>query len=210
MTSRPSKIIGVGRNYAAHAAELGNDVPTSPLIFLKAPSSMLADGAPIILPPESTRVEFEGEIGIVIGSRVRRVAERDAAHAVRSVVAFNDVTARDIQKAEGQWTRAKGFDTFGPMGGEQAYVGDWGALSVVTRVNGVERQRARADSMVFSIPKLIAFISSIMTLEAGDVIATGTPSGTDALAPGDLVEVTIEGSDGRTLSRVGNPVAAAE
>jgi 2-keto-4-pentenoate hydratase/2-oxohepta-3-ene-1,7-dioic acid hydratase in catechol pathway len=210
MTSRPSKIIGVGRNYAAHATELGNDVPTSPLIFLKAPSSMLADGAPIILPPESTRVEFEGEIGIVIGSRVRRVAERDAARAVRSVVAFNDVTARDIQKAEGQWTRAKGFDTFGPMGGEQAYVGDWGALSVVTRVNGVERQRARADSMVFSIPKLIAFISSIMTLEAGDVIATGTPSGTDALAPGDLVEVTIEGSDGRTLSRVGNPVAAAE
>jgi 2-keto-4-pentenoate hydratase/2-oxohepta-3-ene-1,7-dioic acid hydratase in catechol pathway len=210
MTSRPSKIIGVGRNYAAHAAELGNDVPTSPLIFLKAPSSMLADGAPIILPPESTRVEFEGEIGIVIGSRVRRVAERDAARAVRSVVAFNDVTARDIQKAEGQWTRAKGFDTFGPMGGEQAYVGDWGALSVVTRVNGVERQRARADSMVFPIPKLIAFISSIMTLEAGDVIVTGTPSGTDALAPGDLVEVTIEGSDGRTLSRVGNPVAAAE
>jgi 2-keto-4-pentenoate hydratase/2-oxohepta-3-ene-1,7-dioic acid hydratase in catechol pathway len=210
MTLRPSKIIGVGRNYAAHAAELGNDVPTSPLIFLKAPSSILADGAPIVLPSESARVEFEGEIGIVIGSRVRRVAERDAARAVRSVVAFNDVTARDIQKAEGQWTRAKGFDTFGPMGGEQAYVGDWGALSVVTRVNGVERQRARADSMVFPIPKLIAFISAAMTLEPGDVIATGTPSGTAALAPGDLVEVTIEGSDGRTLSRVGNPVAAAE
>jgi 2-keto-4-pentenoate hydratase/2-oxohepta-3-ene-1,7-dioic acid hydratase in catechol pathway len=210
MTVRPSKIIGIGRNYAAHAAELGNDVPTSPLIFLKPPTSILADGAPIQLPPESHRVEFEGEIGIVIGSRVRRLSERDAARVVRGVVAFNDVTARDIQKAEGQWTRAKGFDTFGPMGAEQAYVGDWGALSVVTRVNGVERQRARADLMVFSIPRLVAFVSSVMTLEPGDVIATGTPSGTAPLAPGDLVEVTIEGADGRTLSRVGNPVAATE
>ena len=210
MTLRPSKIVGVGRNYAAHAAELGNDVPTSPLIFLKAPSSIVQDGAAIVLPPESSRVEFEGEIGIVIGSRARRVAERDAARAVRGVVAFNDVTARDIQKAEGQWTRAKGFDTFGPIGGEQAYVGDWGALSVVTRVNGIERQRARADSMVFSIPRLVAFISSVMTLEPGDVIATGTPSGTAALAVGDLVEVTIEGSDGRALSRVGNTVTAPE
>jgi len=210
MTLRPSKIVGVGRNYAAHATELGNDVPTSPLIFLKAPSSIVQDGAAIVLPPESSRVEFEGEIGIVIGSRARRVAERDAARAVRGVVAFNDVTARDIQKAEGQWTRAKGFDTFGPIGGEQAYVGDWGALSVVTRVNGIERQRARADSMVFSIPRLVAFISSVMTLEPGDVIATGTPSGTAALAAGDLVEVTIEGSDGRALSRVGNTVTAPE
>jgi len=128
MTLRPSKIVGVGRNYAAHAAELGNDVPKSPLIFLKPPSSILADGAPILLPSESARVEFEGEIGIVIGSRVRNVSEREAARAVRGVVAFNDVTARDIQKAEGQWTRAKGFDTFAPVGTEQAYVGDWGAL----------------------------------------------------------------------------------
>jgi len=210
MTVRPSKIIGVGRNYAAHAAELGNEVPTSPIIFLKPPSSLLADGAPIVLPSESQRVEFEGEIGIVIGARARRVSERDAAHVVRGVVAFNDVTARDLQKADGQWARAKGFDTFGPMGAEQAYVGDWGALSVVTRVNGVERQRARADLMVFSIPRLVAFISSVMTLEPGDVIATGTPSGTAALSPGDVVEVTIEGTDGRALSRVGNPVAAPE
>jgi 2-keto-4-pentenoate hydratase/2-oxohepta-3-ene-1,7-dioic acid hydratase in catechol pathway len=210
MTQRPSKIVGVGRNYAAHAAELGNDVPTSPLIFLKPPSSILADGAPILLPPASSRVEFEGEIGIVIGSRARHLSERDAARAVRGVVAFNDVTARDIQKAEGQWTRAKGFDTFGPIGPEQAYVGDWGALSVVTRVNGIERQRARADTMVFSIPRLVAFISSVMTLEPGDVVATGTPSGTAALAAGDQVEVTVEGSDGRALSRVGNPVVTGE
>jgi 2-keto-4-pentenoate hydratase/2-oxohepta-3-ene-1,7-dioic acid hydratase in catechol pathway len=210
MTLRPSKIVGVGRNYAAHAAELGNDVPKSPLIFLKPPSSVLADGAPILLPSESARVEFEGEIGIVIGSKVRNVSERDAARAVRGVVAFNDVTARDIQKAEGQWTRAKGFDTFAPVGIEQAYVGDWGALSVVTKVNGVERQRARADTMVFSIPRLVAFISSVMTLEPGDVVATGTPSGTAPLAAGDVVEVTVEGSDGRALSRVGNPVANRE
>jgi 2-keto-4-pentenoate hydratase/2-oxohepta-3-ene-1,7-dioic acid hydratase in catechol pathway len=210
MTLRPSKIVGVGRNYAAHAAELGNDVPTSPLIFLKPPSSILSDGAPILLPAESARVEFEGEIGIVIGSRVRRVSEREAARAVRGVVAFNDVTARDIQKAEGQWTRAKGFDTFGPIGAEQAYIGDWGALSVVTRVNGIERQRARADTMVFAVPRLVAFISSVMTLEPGDVVATGTPAGTAALTAGDVVEVTIEGSDGRVLSRVGNPVAAGE
>ena len=210
MTPHPSKIIGIGRNYAAHAAELGNDVPTSPLIFLKAPSSILADGATIRLPRESQRVEFEGEIGIVIGARARHVAERDAARVVRGVVAFNDVTARDIQKAEGQWTRAKGFDTFGPIGSEQAYVGDWGALSVVTRVNGAERQRSRADLMVFPIPRLVAFVSSVMTLEPGDIIATGTPSGTAALAAGDMVEVAIEAPDGRTLSRVGNPVAAAE
>jgi 2-keto-4-pentenoate hydratase/2-oxohepta-3-ene-1,7-dioic acid hydratase in catechol pathway len=210
MTVRPSKIIGIGRNYAAHAAELGNDVPTSPMIFLKPPSSVLADGAPIVLPPESQRVEFEGEIGIVIGARARRVSERDAVRVVRGVVAFNDVTARDLQKADGQWTRAKGFDTFGPMGAEQAYVGDWSALSVVTRMNGIERQRARADLMVFSIPRLVAFVSSVMTLEPGDVIATGTPSGTAPLAAGDMVEVTIEGTDGRALSRVGNPVTGSE
>jgi 2-keto-4-pentenoate hydratase/2-oxohepta-3-ene-1,7-dioic acid hydratase in catechol pathway len=210
MTLRPSKIIGVGRNYAAHAAELGNDVPTSPLIFLKPPSSVLADGGLIVLPPESHQVEFEGEIGIVIGTRAHGVRERDAARVVRGVVAFNDVTARDIQRAEGQWTRAKGFDTFGPIGDEQAFVGDWSALTVVTRVNGAERQRARADQMVFTIPRLIAFISAGMTLEPGDVIATGTPSGTAALAAGDLVEVEVEGADGRTLSRVGNRVVTAE
>ena len=210
MTLHPSKIIGIGRNYAAHAAELGNDVPTSPLIFLKAPSALLADGATIRLPRESSRVEFEGEIGIVIGSRARHIAERDAAHVVRGVVAFNDVTARDIQKAEGQWTRAKGFDTFAPIGSEQAYVGDWSGLSVVTRVNGVERQRSRADLMVFPIPRLVAFVSSVMTLEPGDIIATGTPSGVGPLVVGDIVEVTIEAPDGRTLSRVGNPVAEAE
>ncbi len=209
MLSRASKIIGIGRNYAAHAAELGNDVPASPLIFLKPPSCLIVDGAPIRLPPESSRVEFEGEIGVVIGSRASHVDERGALRVVRAVAAFNDVTARDLQKSDGQWTRAKGFDTFGPMGAEQPFVGDWGALTVVTRVNGVERQRSRADLMVFAIPRLIAYVSSVMTLEPGDVIATGTPAGVGPLVAGDTVEVEIQGPDGRSLSRVGNPVMAA-
>jgi 2-keto-4-pentenoate hydratase/2-oxohepta-3-ene-1,7-dioic acid hydratase in catechol pathway len=210
MITRPSKIIGIGRNYRAHATELGNDVPPIPLIFLKPTTALIGDGATIVLPAQSEHVDFEGEIGVVVGLRARHVAERDAARYVRGVVAINDVTARDLQRADGQWTRAKGFDTFAPVGAEQAYVGDWSALTVVTRVNGAERQRARADLLVFAIPRLVAFISSIMTLEPGDLIATGTPSGVGRLAPGDLVEVEIQGPDGRTLSRVGNPVAAGE
>ncbi|SRR5579883_623226 len=210
MSVRPSKIIGVGRNYAAHAAELGNDVPAAPLLFLKPPSCLIADGATIRLPAASHRVEFEGEIGIVIGARVRDAAEANAGRAVRGIVAFNDVTARDIQRAESQWTRAKGFDTFGPSGPEHPYRGAWGDLSLLTRVNGVERQRARADLMVFPIPRLVAYISAIMTLEPGDIIATGTPAGVGPLVPGDIVEVEVQGPDGRVLSRVGNPVASGE
>jgi len=197
------KIIGVGRNYRAHAAELGNEVPTEPLIFLKPQSSVIADGQPIVLPRRSQRVEFEGEIGIVIGARARHVREADAGRVIRGIVAVNDVTARDLQKSDGQWTRAKGFDTFCPIGPLAAYDGDLAALTVVTRVNGVERQRARAALMVFAIPALIAFISSVMTLEPGDVIATGTPEGVAPLAPGDLVEVDILG-----VSQVRNPVTS--
>jgi 2-keto-4-pentenoate hydratase/2-oxohepta-3-ene-1,7-dioic acid hydratase in catechol pathway len=210
MTSRPTKIIGVGRNYAAHAAELGNEVPASPLIFLKPPSCLISDGMAIRLPAESRQVEFEGEIGIVIGNRARNVGERDVPRVVRAVAAFNDVTARDLQRTDNQWARAKGFDTFGPMGPEQAFVGDWSALTVVTRVNGAERQRSRADLMVFSVPRIVAYISSIMTLEPGDVVATGTPAGVGPLLDGDTVEVEVQGPDGRTLSRVRNPVQLAE
>jgi 2-keto-4-pentenoate hydratase/2-oxohepta-3-ene-1,7-dioic acid hydratase in catechol pathway len=197
------KIIGIGRNYRAHAAELGNEVPSEPLIFLKPPSSVLADGQPIVLPRRSARVEFEGEIGVVIGTRATRVREADAARVIRGIAAVNDVTARDLQKSDGQWTRAKGFDTFCPIGPEVPYTGDLAALTVVTRVNGVERQRGGADLMVFAIPTLIAFISSVMTLEPGDIIATGTPAGVGPLAPGDLVEVDVVG-----LSQVRNPVTA--
>jgi 2-keto-4-pentenoate hydratase/2-oxohepta-3-ene-1,7-dioic acid hydratase in catechol pathway len=199
------KIVCVGRNYVEHAKELGNEVPAAPLIFLKPPSSVIAHGEAIVLPAASKRVEYEGEIGIVIGSRARRVTERDAMECVRGVVAVNDVTARDLQKTDGQWTRAKGFDTFCPMGAEGVAPRALEELAVVTRVNGVERQRATAGEMVFGIPRLIAYISGIMTLFPGDVIATGTPAGVGPLNPGDVVEVEVPG-----VSRVANPVRAED
>src|SRR5919108_921419 len=199
----PSKIICVGRNYADHAKELGNEVPAAPLIFMKPPSSVIASGDSIVLPSVSQRVEYEGEIGIVIGTRARRVRETEALEYVRGVVALNDVTARDLQKADGQWTRAKGFDTFCPLGVEGALPKTLDDLGVVTRVNGVERQRGTAAAMVFSIPRLIAYISGVMTIFPGDVIATGTPAGVGPLTAGDVVEVEIPG-----VSRVSNPVRA--
>lgn len=202
--ARPGKIVCVGRNYLEHARELGNDVPERPLIFLKPPSSVLAPGAAIELPPESAQIEYEGEIGVVIGTRLRRADEGLAARAVRGIVAFNDVTARDLQKSDGQWTRAKGFDTFCPIGPESPAPADLSALTVVTRVNGAERQRGSAHEMAFAIPMLLAYISQVMTLEPGDVVATGTPAGVGRLAPGDVVEVEVVGH-----STVSNPVATA-
>ncbi len=198
---RPPKIVCVGRNYREHARELGNDVPVEPLLFLKPPSSVIGDGESIILPMASTRVEYEGEIGVVIGQRLRRARERDAVTGIRGVVALNDVTARDLQQRDSQWTRAKGFDTFCPVGAEAAAPDDLASLTVVTRVNGVERQRGMASDMVFTIPALLAYISHVMTLEPGDIIATGTPAGVGALAAGDAVEVEVVG-----VSRVANTV----
>ena len=200
-TFRPGKIVCVGRNYREHAKELGNEVPKEPLIFLKPPSSVVWDGTPIRLPSVSQKVEYEGEIGIVIGTRLSATDEEAASVAIRSVIAVNDVTARDLQKSDGQWTRAKGFDTFCPLGEESSSVPDLNGLSVVTRVNGVTRQTGNSSEMVFSIPFLLAYISRIMTLEPGDLVATGTPSGVGPLAPGDVVEVEIPG-----VSRVSNPV----
>ena len=201
----PSKIICVGRNYIDHAKELGNEVPAAPLLFMKPPSSVVHDGAAIVIPRASQRVEYEGEIGIVIGDRARNVEERRARAFVRGVVALNDVTARDLQKTDGQWTRAKGFDTFCPLGNEAAVPEDLQTLTIITRVNGVERQRGTAGEMVFGIPRLISYISGIMTLLPGDVIATGTPAGVGPIAPGDVVEIEISGA-----SRVSNPVRAEE
>jgi len=198
---RPGKIVCVGRNYREHAKELGNDVPKDPLIFLKPPSSVVWAGDAIELPPASEKVDYEGEIGIVVGKRMRSVSEEAAAEAIRSVIAVNDVTARDLQKSDGQWTRAKGFDTFCPLGEESSSIPDLSTLSVVTRVNGSVRQTGNTSEMVFSIPFLLAYISRIMTLEPGDLVATGTPSGVGPLVPGDVVEVEIPG-----LSRVSNPV----
>lgn len=203
---RPSKIVCVGRNYLDHAKEMGNDLPKEPLIFLKPPSSLIDGGESILLPPQSDQVEFEGEIGVVIGRRLRHVSPEDALEGVAGVAAVNDVTARDLQKRDGQWTRAKGFDTFCAVG--KPRVGTFTAealqaLEVVTRVNGEERQRGRAADMAFPIPFLISYISGIMTLEPGDLIATGTPAGVGRLDDGDIVEVEVPG-----LSMVTNPVAA--
>ena len=204
---RPTKIVCVGRNYAEHAKELGNVVPERPLLFLKPPSALLSPGAPILLPVESTRVEHEGEIGIVIGRRATRIDEDDALDAVAGVVCVNDVTARDLQKLDPQWTRAKGFDTFCPAGPEPVgleALGRWTDLEVTCRVNGAVRQHGRARDMVFGIPFLIAYISRVMTLEPGDLVATGSPPGVGPLEPGDVVEVEIPG-----VGVLRNPVEAA-
>ena len=201
---RPSKIVCVGRNYVEHAKELGNEVPKEPLIFLKPPSSLIDDGQPIHLTNMSKQVEFEGEIGIIIGTRLTRADQHAAQAAIQAIAAVNDVTARDLQKSDSQWTRAKGFDTFCPVGVPKAAPKDLGSLEVVTRVNGKERQRGKASQMAFSIPMLLSYISKIMTLEPGDLICTGTPAGVGTLQPGDVVEVEVLG-----VSRVRNPVAAA-
>ena len=200
---RPSKIVCVGRNYLEHAKELGNDVPSEPLIFLKPPSSLIADGEPIVLPEQSSQVEHEGEIGLVIGKRLRNVSSQEARAGIQSIVALNDVTARDLQRKDSQWTRAKGFDTFCPVGQPGKVPGDLSSLTVVTRVNGKERQRGTASEMAFGIPEILAYISRIMTLEPGDLVATGTPAGIGTLSSGDEVEVEILG-----VSRVRNPVTS--
>jgi 2-keto-4-pentenoate hydratase/2-oxohepta-3-ene-1,7-dioic acid hydratase in catechol pathway len=189
----PSKIICVGRNYLAHAQELGNTVPPQPMIFLKPPSALLGPGDPILLPPQSQQVEFEGEIGVVVLERLRDVSVAAADRARLGYVCVNDVTARDLQKSDGQWGRAKGFDTFCPVGPAVVEGLDWRSLEVATRVNGTVRQRGKTAEMAYSIPAIISFISSVMTLVPGDLIATGTPAGVGPLASGDVVEVEVSG-----------------
>jgi 2-keto-4-pentenoate hydratase/2-oxohepta-3-ene-1,7-dioic acid hydratase in catechol pathway len=203
MLQRPGKIVCVGRNYREHAAELGNAVPTEPLLFLKPSTAIIANGDAIVTPSLSKKVEHEGEIGVVIGAPIRRATEAQALAAIRGIVALNDVTARDLQKSDPQWTRGKSFDTFCPIGTEWAGVPDFSQLVVVTRVNGVERQRGLGKDMVFSVPTLLAYISQVMTLEPGDIVATGTPSGVGPLVAGDTVEVEVIG-----YSTVSNPVVA--
>jgi 2-keto-4-pentenoate hydratase/2-oxohepta-3-ene-1,7-dioic acid hydratase in catechol pathway len=195
------KIVCVGRNYREHAKELGNEVPKEPLIFLKPQSSVIKSGDAIVLPPQSKQVEFEGEIGVIVGRTLRRATNTEARGAIKSVVAVNDVTARDLQRSDSQWTRAKGFDTFCPVGEPVPVPADLSDLTVVTRVNGQERQRATGAEMVFPIPDVLAYVSHIMTLDPGDLVLTGTPAGVGKLSPGDEVEVEVVG-----LSRVRNPV----
>jgi 2-keto-4-pentenoate hydratase/2-oxohepta-3-ene-1,7-dioic acid hydratase in catechol pathway len=193
MPLRPAKIIGIGRNYVAHAKELGNEMPAVPIIFFKPPSSLIGDGDTIRLPSVSRRVEFEAEIGVVIGSTAKNLGPAEAVRAIAGYTCVNDVTCRDLQKEDGQWGRAKGFDTFCPVGPRVAQGLDWRNLEVICRLNGVERQRARATDMHFPIPDLVSFLSGVMTLEPGDIIATGTPAGTAPLTDGDVVEVEIPG-----------------
>ncbi len=199
----PSKIVCIGRNYVEHAKELGNDVPKIPLIFLKPPSSIINPGEPIILPPQSKQVEHEAELVVVIGRRGRNVTAEESKKYIYGYTVGNDVTARDLQRSDEQWTRAKGFDTFcafGPWIDTEFNIAD--AL-ITSKVNGQPRQMASTRDMVFSVPTLIAFISSVMTLEPGDLVFTGTPPGVGPLQDGNEVVVEIEG-----LGMLRNPVKA--
>ena len=200
---QPSKILCVGRNYAAHAEEHGAEVPEVPMLFLKPPSSVIGPGETIILPPQSQQVEHEAELAVVIGKRGRWIPSETALEFVLGYTIANDVTARDLQRRDGQWSRAKGFDTFCPLGPWIETDFDPSDALVTCHVNQDMRQMGSTRDMVFQVRQLIAFASSVMTLEAGDLILTGTPAGVGPLIPGDTVEVTIEG-----LGSLRNPVAA--
>ncbi len=202
--SAPSKIVCVGRNYVEHAKEHGAEVPKIPLIFLKPPSSIIAPGDTILLPPQSQQVEHEAELVVVVGKRGRNVTTESARDYVLGYTIGNDVTARDLQKTDGQWTRAKGFDTFCPFGPWVDTDFDPSDALITCRVNGQMRQLASTRDMVFNIGVLIAYISSVMTLEPGDLIFTGTPAGVGPLQAGDSVEVEIDG-----LGLLSNPVQVA-
>jgi 2-keto-4-pentenoate hydratase/2-oxohepta-3-ene-1,7-dioic acid hydratase in catechol pathway len=189
---QPSKIIGIGRNYKKHAAELKNELPEEPLMFFKPPSSLLDPGGVVELPAESTRVDYEGELAVVIGRRARRLSVEEARRAVFGYSIACDVTARDLQNKDKQWTRAKGFDTFCPIGPYVAAHPDPSVLGVQLSVNGAIRQDGSVRDMIFDVPTLVAYASQSMTLEPGDVILTGTPEGVGPLADGDAVTVRIE------------------
>jgi 2-keto-4-pentenoate hydratase/2-oxohepta-3-ene-1,7-dioic acid hydratase in catechol pathway len=189
----PSKIIGIGVNYRAHAVEMGKGLPEEPLMFLKPRSALIPDGGAIERPAGYERVDFEGELGVVIGQRAKRISREQALSVVMGFTCINDVTVRDLQKKDGQWSRAKGFDTFCPIGPRIVAGLDPSNLRLRTRVNGAVRQDSSTADLIFDVPTLIAFVSAHMTLEVGDVISTGTPSGVGNLAPGDVVEVEIEG-----------------
>ncbi len=199
---QPTKVVAVALNYRAHAAEMGKPLPDEPLIFIKPPSAVIGHGDSILLPPMAGRVDYEGELGVVIGRRARGVPVSEALEYVMGYVCFNDVTARELQKKDGLFARAKGFDTFAVIGPWMETSLDPSRLAVRTYLNGNLVQEGNTSDMIFSVPYLISFISHIMTLEPGDVIATGTPPGIGPLSPGDRVEVEVEG-----IGRLSNPVA---
>jgi 2-keto-4-pentenoate hydratase/2-oxohepta-3-ene-1,7-dioic acid hydratase in catechol pathway len=190
---RPGKILGVGTNYRAHAVEMGRPIPDEPLLFMKPSTAIIGPGEPIVRPRGYTRTDFEGELGVVIGHRARRVPAERALDYVLGYTIVNDVSVRDLQKKDGQFTRAKGFDSFCPVG--PAVVGglDPTRLHIITRVNGVVRQNSPTNDMIFDVASIIAVASRVMTLEPGDLIATGTPSGVGPIAPGDVIAIEIQG-----------------
>jgi 2-keto-4-pentenoate hydratase/2-oxohepta-3-ene-1,7-dioic acid hydratase in catechol pathway len=189
----PTKVVAVGKNYADHAKEMGDDVPEEPIIFLKPSTSVVGPDDPIIYPAGVDRVDFEGELAVIVGKMARRLDEANALQVVLGFTCANDVTARNLQASDGQWTRAKGFDTFCPLGPWIETDLDSSDLAVRTLVNDEQRQSSRTSMLVTSVARLLAFISGVMTLLPGDVILTGTPAGIGALSPGDRVEVEIEG-----------------
>lgn len=189
----PGKIVGIGRNYVEHARELGNQPPSEPVLFLKSPSSLIGPRSAIVLPPESSRVEYEGEIAVVLRSTLRRASPAQARRAILGVTAACDVTARDLQRRDPTFARAKSFDTFCPLGPAILLEPDLDDLEVVTRVNGEIRQQGRSSEMSFGILELLTYASAMMTLEPGDVVLTGTPSGVGELRGGDRLEVEVSG-----------------
>jgi 2-keto-4-pentenoate hydratase/2-oxohepta-3-ene-1,7-dioic acid hydratase in catechol pathway len=199
----PGKIVGIGRNYREHVKELNNPMPPEPVIFLKAPSSVIGPGAPVVLPPESQRVEHEGEIAVVVRRRIKRATPEEARAAVLGVTCADDVTARDLQRKDPTFARAKSFDTFCPLGPAILVNADLEDLEVVTRVNGQERQRGHSRDMTWGIVDLLVYASRMMTLEPGDVLLTGTPGGVGPLLDGDQSEVEVSG-----VGVLRNPVEA--
>lgn len=199
-----SKVVAVGKNYHEHAEEMGGEAPAEPLLFLKPNTSVIGPGDAIVLPPQSEQVEHEGEVAVVIGRIAKNVSEADAAEVVFGYTIANDVTARDLQRRDGQWTRAKGFDTFCPLGPVIDTDLDLEHGTIETVVDGERRQHGRLADMVHSIPAIIAYASSVFTLLPGDVILTGTPAGVGPLVDGDTVEITVSG-----LGTLSNPVRAA-
>jgi 2-keto-4-pentenoate hydratase/2-oxohepta-3-ene-1,7-dioic acid hydratase in catechol pathway len=190
---KPSKIIAVGLNYHDHAKEMGMAIPDHPILFMKPPTAVIKNGEAIVYPPQSKNVHYEGELAVVIKDKIRNISVKEAGKHIKGYTCANDVTARDLQNIDGQWTRAKSFDTFCPLGPSIVTDLDPTNLNIQTRVNGKIKQNSKTKNMIFNVFEVVSFISSVMTLLPGDIIITGTPTGIGPLEPGDTVEVEIEG-----------------
>lgn len=200
---QPGKIVGIGRSYAEHARELGNEPPGEPILFLKSPGTVIGPKVPIVLPPESARVEYEGEIAVVMRSRLTRPRRDQVAAAILGITAACDVTARDLQRGDKTFARGKSFDTFCPLGPAIQVAPDWDDLEVITRVGGELRQQGRGEQMMWDVIEMVRYIATFMSLDPGDVILTGTPAGVGPLAPGDVVSVEV-----KQVGVLENPVEA--